>query len=58
MIFYPPRDGDLPRDGDCPRDPLIGMMTNDHSRDRGHPWGCLEDFGEGHLPTDGDHPND
>ena len=39
---------------------IIGMITNDHSRDGGHPWGCLEDldhFGEGHLPRDGDHPN-
>ena len=39
---------------------IIGMMTNDHSRDGGHLWGHLEDmdhFGEGHLPRDGDHPN-
>ena len=39
---------------------IIGMITNDQSRDGGHPWGCLEDldhFGEGHLPRDGDHPN-
>ena len=38
---------------------IIGMITNDHSRDGGHPWGCLEDlvhFGEGYLPRDGDHP--
>ena len=40
---------------------IIGRMTNDHSRDGGHPRGRLEDFdhfGEGHLPSDGDHPRE
>ena len=23
---------------------IISMMTNDHSRDGGHPWGHLKDF--------------
>ena len=38
---------------------IIGMITNDHSRDGGHPWHRLEDFdhfGEGDLPRDGDYP--
>ena len=37
---------------------IIGMMTNDHFRDGGHPWGCLEAFDhfwEGYFPRDGDH---
>ena len=32
-----------------------GMMTNDHHKDSGHPWGRLEDFdhfGEGDLLND------
>ena len=38
---------------------IIGMMANDHPRDGGHLWDCLENFdhfGEGDLPRDGDHP--
>ena len=38
---------------------IIGMITNDHSRDSGHPLDCLEDFDnfwEANLPRDGDHP--
>ena len=39
---------------------IIGMMPNDHSGDVCHLWGRLADldhFGKGHLPRDGDHPN-
>ena len=38
---------------------IIGMMTNDHPRDGGHPLDRLEDFyhfREVDLPRDGDHP--
>ena len=37
---------------------IIDMITNDHSRDGGHPWGRLEDlehFGEGDHPNNSDH---
>ena len=38
---------------------IIVMMTNDHSKNGGHPWDPLEDFdhiGEGDLPKNGNRP--
>ena len=35
------------------------QQPNDHPRDGGHHWDCLENFdpfGEGDHPRDGDHP--
>ena len=37
---------------------IIGMMANDHPRDDGHPWDCLENFdyfGDGDHPKNCDH---